>query len=53
MYSALLTLGSDARLSAKDCAYISGHKHLSSFEVYVKTSKDEAAERMAANAFFR
>lgn len=40
-------------VSAKDCAYISGHKHLSSFEVYVKTSKDEAAERMAGNAFFR
>ena len=38
---------------ARDCMFLSGHKSLRSFERYLKVSKEQAADRLAQNAFFK
>ena len=38
---------------AKDCMFLSGHKSLRAFETYVRTSKEQAADRMKDNPFFK
>ena len=38
---------------AKDCMFLSGHKSIRSFEHYLKISKEQAAERLSRNPFFK
>jgi len=50
--SAITTLYKSG-MSAKDCMYISGHKSMQAFEVYVKVGREDAYTRMVKSKFFK